>query len=89
MMIFRWIEEPFAARENPWWVPGLAGLALVGFGLLIVFVPQILSALVAGFVISAGISLIAMAWRVHASRRPHHGMRGGRRVVHVERFFHW
>jgi hypothetical protein len=60
MMVFQWIEEPFVRRASPWWVAVLAGVAVALLGVLIVAMPQILVALAAGFVISAGISLVAL-----------------------------
>lgn len=72
MMVFRWIEEPFSARGTPWWVPACAGMGLLGFGILLVVLPQILSALVAALVISAGISLLHFAWISHPGGESDH-----------------
>ena len=60
MMVFQWIEEPFVRRSTPWWVAVLAGSGLALLGVLIVSCPAILVALAAGFVISAGISLVSL-----------------------------
>lgn len=40
-----------------------AGLVLLGFGLLVLLIPQLLQLLVGGLFILAGVTLLGVAWR--------------------------
>jgi uncharacterized membrane protein YkgB len=67
MTIFRWVEAPFADRGHPWWVPLAVGIGVILAGLAIMVMPWILVALAAGFVVSAGISLVTLAFEMRAA----------------------
>ena len=77
MIFLRWHDDLNRYFGGAWWVLTLLGAALILSGILIVLVPQILVALVAGAVISAGVWFVTMGLSMREVTR-----RASRYVVH-------
>jgi len=60
-------------RIAAWWVFLMPGLALVGFGVLILLVPRLIEVMVAAFFILAGLSLVGVG--LEARRTTRRGVR--------------
>ena len=49
-----------------WWGPAMLGLMLIGVGVLIFAMPQLLAYVVAAVFVVAGVSLLSAAWRMRS-----------------------
>jgi len=81
MFSFFWLW-PFARPGSLWRYQLIFGILLVLAGIVIVLVPEVLVALVAGLVMLAGMSLIASALRARAFEQR-------RRVQQADPFEWW
>jgi len=60
-MRFNWSGE---AQGSLWLAPGLLGVILIGLGVLLYVMPELLAYFVAGLFVVAGCGLIGTAWRM-------------------------
>lgn len=56
--------SPNNAAGSLWWGPAMFGLILLGIGVLIFAMPELLAYVVASVFVVAGVSVLSAAWRM-------------------------